>query len=179
MIAMVRAGGTAVLWSLLNNLCMRPWKRRHLRRHGGRRNRMLRRHGIDRGDGKILMKMIRLDVKPISVNRAHRVTKQGRVIKSKQYCEFEKAVWHGVLQQAGKPCKLPQGKLALRVTFGISHRFDLDNGLKCLIDALEKVYRFNDCEIYAIEACKAEVKRGAEFIEFCFFQYATCAVKSV
>ena len=136
---------------------------------------MLRRHGIDRGDGKILMKMIRLDVKPISVNRAHRVTKQGRVIKSKQYCEFEKAVWHGVLQQAGL-CKLPSGKLALRVCFGISHRFDLDNGLKCLIDALEKVYRFNDCEIYSIEACKAEVKRGEEFIEFRFFQYA---VKSV
>ena len=43
------------------------------------------------------MKSVRIEIKPLSVNRAHRVNKQGKVYKSKQYTDYEKGVWHGVV----------------------------------------------------------------------------------
>ena len=55
----------------------------------------------------------------------------------------------------------------LIIEFGFSSAAsDLDNGLKPIIDILQKKYRFNDKEIHEIHARKQHVKKGEEYIEW-------------
>ena len=57
-------------------------------------------------------------------------------------------------------------RITLKITFGYSNKLtDIDNGLKPLIDILQKQYKFNDRYIYDLTVKKEIVKKGDEFIQ--------------
>lgn len=101
---------------------------------------------------------MRVDIKPLSVNAAW----QGRRFKTDRYKNYTIA-----LSSLLKPLNVPDGKLAINVTFGFSSAScDIDNGLKPFIDILQIKYGFNDSRIYRLEVNKVVVKKGKEFIDF-------------
>jgi len=98
-----------------------------------------------------------ISVKPLSVNEAY----TGRRFKTDKHREWCKEV--AVLL----PLKsIPDGPLRLDLTFGYSsHAADIDNGLKTILDALQKKYGFNDNRIYELHVWKDVVPKGKEFID--------------
>ena len=106
------------------------------------------------------MEDIRLDIKPLSVNRAW----QGRRFKTPEYERYERAMLLML------PCiKLPEPPYRIYYEFGFSNKqSDLDNPIKQLGDILQKKYGFNDKEIYEAFIRKKIVKRGQEYIRLKF-----------
>ena len=104
---------------------------------------------------------MKIKIKPLSVNKAHRAV-NGRVIKSKDYREYEEELlWR--LQ----PLVVPSGKLYVEYIFGVSNKLsDWDNLIKPFQDVLQKKYEFNDRDIYKAIVAKEIVKKGEEYIEF-------------
>ena len=101
---------------------------------------------------------MKIDIKPLSVNQAWR----GRRFKTKAYDKYIRDVMYLL-----KPMKVPNDKLELEITFGLSSRAaDIDNPLKCFIDVLQKKYNFDDKMIYRLIVNKVITKKGDEFIEF-------------
>ena len=101
---------------------------------------------------------IRIDIKPISANRAF----QGRRFKTKEYKDYESK-----LMLLLPPTTIPEPPLKLLIEVGFSSRAsDLDNVLKQTIDILCKRYDFDDKHIYEIFVRKAIVKKGSEYIFF-------------
>ena len=97
-------------------------------------------------------------IKPLSVNQAW----QGKRFKTPEYKGFEKQ-----LLLMLKKIKVPEGKLLLRATFGLSSKnADWDNPIKPFQDVLQKKYGFDDRRIYRGEIEKVDVEKGKEFIEF-------------
>ena len=102
--------------------------------------------------------MIKLDIKPLSVNKAF----QGRRFKTKEYKAFEKTML----------TILPKNKInvlnSLKITleYGFSNKLsDIDNPCKMVLDCLCKKYGFDDRQIYELIQKKEIVKKGSEFIE--------------
>ena len=50
---------------------------------------------------------------------------------------------------------------------------DIDNGLKPLLDILQKKYKFNDRDIYKLNVTKQIVKKENEFIQIKIKEYET------
>ena len=101
----------------------------------------------------------RLDVKPMSVNKAY----LGRKRKSGEYRQYERVVLSEL------PCGKVNCKSTLQVhfTFGFSNsRSDTDNPVKPFLDILQKKYEFNDNRVYRIVIDKKLVKKGEEYIHF-------------
>lgn len=97
-------------------------------------------------------------IKPLSVNECW----QGKRFKTKKYLAYEKE-----LLLMLKPLLIPDGKLSLDVSFGLSNSLnDIDNSLKPFIDILQKKYLFNDRDIYSLNVRKVKVKKGCEFIKW-------------
>lgn len=100
----------------------------------------------------------RIDVKPLSVNEAW----QGRRFKTPKYNTYEK------LCLTVMP-EIPFdgiGQLYIFITFGLSNKLsDIDNGIKPILDILQKKYGFNDRDIYQLIVKKEIVKKGQEFID--------------
>lgn len=97
-------------------------------------------------------------IKPLSVNQAW----QGKRFKTPEYKGFEKQ-----LLLMLKKIKVPEGKLLLKATFGLSSKnADWDNPIKPFQDVLQKKYGFDDRRIYRGEIEKVDVEKGKEFIEF-------------
>lgn len=97
-------------------------------------------------------------IKPLSVNQAW----QGKRFKTPIYKAFEKELLLKL-----KKIKIPEGKLLLKVTFGLSSKnADWDNPVKPFQDILQKKYGFNDSRIYRGEIEKVDVVKGKEFIIF-------------
>ena len=100
---------------------------------------------------------MKIEIKPLSVNQCW----QGRRFKTKKYKAYE----------AELLAKLPamsvsKGFLSVQIVFGFSNKLsDIDNGLKPLLDILQKKYKFNDRDIYHLEVSKEIVKKGNEFIK--------------
>ena len=66
-----------------------------------------------------------------------------------------------------KSMDIPEGKLMLRATFGLSSKnADWDNPIKCFQDIVSAKYGFNDRRIYKGIIEKVIVPKGSEFIEF-------------
>lgn len=104
---------------------------------------------------------MKVKIKPLSTNQAHRAV-NGRVIKSKKYREFEEELLWKL-----PPCKVPNIKLRVEYTFGVSSKLsDWDNLIKPFQDVLQKKYGFNDRDIYRASVEKIDVKKGEEFIDF-------------
>ena len=106
---------------------------------------------------------MRINIKPLSVNQAF----QGRRFKTPKYKAFEKE-----LALKLKPMKVPEGKLILTVTFGLSSKnADWDNPIKAFQDIISKKYGFNDRHIYKGIVEKVDVPKGKEFIDFELTKY--------
>ncbi len=102
--------------------------------------------------------MIRIDVKPLSVNEAW----MGRRFKSVVYSLYERDVLFKL-----KPLKLPDPPYKLSFVFGVSSSLaDIDNPVKPILDILQKKYGFNDRDVYELHVKKQIVKKGFEFIDF-------------
>jgi len=102
--------------------------------------------------------MIKLDIKPLSVNQAWK----GRRYKTDLYKSYERNV-----SLLLPKVDFPEGSVHLSLVFGFSNKgSDIDNPLKPFLDILQKVYGFNDKDIYKLSVEKKVVKKGKEFIEF-------------
>lgn len=109
--------------------------------------------------------MYRLDIKPLSINEAYR----GRRFATSKLKDFKSDIFR-ILPKM----KVPDGKLAVKYTFGLSSKgSDGDNLIKAFQDCLSEAYRFNDNKIYKWEIEKVDVKKGEEFIEFGVIQWVT------
>ena len=103
------------------------------------------------------MIVINLNKKALSVNKAW----QGKRFKTKEYKAYEREILH--LLPDLEINNLHDIKISIR--FGYSNSLtDIDNGLKPLIDILQKKYNFNDRYIYELNVKKEIVKKGKEFI---------------
>lgn len=103
--------------------------------------------------------MPRVNIKPMSVNKAWR---GGRRYKTNEYKAYE----HEMLLKLPR-MTTPDGKLGINIHAGFSNKgADVDNILKPLLDILQKKYDFNDSRIYRIHIEKQIVKKGDEFISF-------------
>ena len=104
------------------------------------------------------MEFKQIDVKPLSINEAYK----GRKFKTA-------ALKNYVLEVS---CILPKIVLSeppytAYFEFGVSSRgFDIDNGIKPLLDILQKKYNFNDNQIYDMHVKKVVVDKGKEYIKF-------------
>lgn len=99
-----------------------------------------------------------IKIKPLSVNEAW----QGRRFKTYAYKTYEKELLLKL-----KTVNIPEGRLILCVTFGVSNsNSDWDNPVKPFQDVLQKKYRFNDSRIAKAFVEKEVVKKGDEFIHF-------------
>jgi len=108
--------------------------------------------------------MIRLDIKPLSVNEAW----QGKRFKTQKYKEYQKIL----LLFLPKKTYIPNGKMTIKYRFGFSNKLsDIDNPVKCFQDILQKKYGFNDNDIYVVIAEKEIVPKGKEYIEFSIWDY--------
>ena len=101
---------------------------------------------------------MRVDIKPLSVNQAW----QGKRFKTPAYKRYERDVLLML-----KPMDIPDGDLAIEITYGFSNRqSDVDNPTKLLIDILQKKYGFNDSRVTRLNLIKQQVKKGYEYIDF-------------
>ena len=103
--------------------------------------------------------MDRLDIKPMSVNKAWR---GGRRFRTNEYNQYIKDV-----MMLLNPMSIPEGNLNVTIEAGLSNKGgDIDNIAKPFIDILQKKYGFNDSRIYRLELIKKIVKKGDEYICF-------------
>lgn len=102
--------------------------------------------------------MIRLQIKPLSVNEAW----QGKRFKTDRYKKYERD-----LLLLLPSIKIPDGRLEIFLEFGVSSRLsDFDNPTKLFVDILQKKYGFNDNKIYKATIIKTDVPKNKEFIRF-------------
>ena len=102
--------------------------------------------------------MIRLDIKPLSVNECW----QGKRYKTDKYKAYEK-----LLLLTLKPLKLPKAPYKVMYEFGFSSgSSDLDNPIKPLQDILQKKYGFNDKLIFEMNVRRVKVPKGEEYLKF-------------
>lgn len=102
--------------------------------------------------------MIKVDIKPLSVNRAWK----GRRFRTDEYKKYSVD-----LCRILPAFKVPKGRLYLIVEWGFSSASsDTDNPLKCFIDCLQTKYKFNDKMIKKITVEAMDVKKGDEYIKF-------------
>lgn len=102
--------------------------------------------------------MIRIDIKPLSVNAAWK----GQRFKTNDYKAYEKELLYTI-----KKIKIPEGDLQIHLIFGVSSKGgDWDNPIKPIVDVLQKKHLFDDNRIYKAIVEKVIVPKGKEFIEY-------------
>lgn len=103
--------------------------------------------------------MEKLLIKPLSINEAFK----GRRFKTHKYDKYIK----DVLLMLPNELYIPKDNIKLFIEFGYSNSLsDIDNGLKCFIDCLQKKYGFNDKLINELNVRKIKVAKGYEHIIF-------------
>lgn len=102
--------------------------------------------------------MIRIPIKPLSVNRSY----QGR-----RFATPELKAYKEELSWQLPVLNLPVGKLKVHYIFGVSSRAaDGDNFIKSFQDTLCEKYGFNDRDIYEWHVEKVIVPKGKEYAAF-------------
>lgn len=101
--------------------------------------------------------MIRIKIKPMSVNQAWR----GRRFKTKEYKVYENNLFYLLPK-----LDIPKTRLRIEFIFGITHIADLDNPSKLILDIFQKKYGFDDNMIYEMNIKKVLVKRNSEYFDF-------------
>lgn len=99
----------------------------------------------------------KLDIKPLTVNQAWK----GRRYKTEMYERYETDLLN-ILPKFNIEDKRD---IRIDIEFGISKLMDIDNGLKPLIDILQKKYKFNDRYIMELNIKKTVVKKKEHFIK--------------
>lgn len=103
--------------------------------------------------------MIRIDIKPLSVNEAW----QGKRFKTPAYSKYES----DVLSMLPGTLTVPDCPLDVYLEFGFSSsKSDLDNPVKLILDILQKQYKFNDKDIFGLTITKHLVAKGNEYFKF-------------
>jgi len=102
--------------------------------------------------------MIKIEIKPLSVNDAWR----GRRFKTPEYKKYEKLVLMML------PKKTIEDKpLKVSLIFGFSsNASDLDNPTKLVLDIFQKKYGIDDKTIWELNIQKEIVKKGCEYFKF-------------
>ena len=98
---------------------------------------------------------IKIDIKPLSVNKAWR----GRRFKTDEYKAYQSELLY----------KLPENAVVgdkICAEFGFSNKnCDIDNPVKLLLDTMQLKYGFNDKSIIELNLKKVIVKKGKEYIK--------------
>jgi len=103
--------------------------------------------------------MIKIDIKPLSVNEAWR----GQRFKTDAYKIFERSL----LFMLPKNVIIPEAPFEIHLEFGFSSaNSDWDNGIKQFTDVLAKKYGFNDRYIKKGIVVVENVPKGKEYIKF-------------
>lgn len=104
-----------------------------------------------------MIEELRVNIKPLSVNRAW----QGRRYKTDAYEAYEMEMLLRL-----PPGRLPEPPYRVFYEFGFSNKLcDYDNPVKPTQDCLAKKYGFNDKEIYEAHIKKVLVKKGCEYVK--------------
>lgn len=115
--------------------------------------------------------MVRLDIKPLSLNNAYR----GRRFATPVLAKYK----NDILRMLPK-MDVPDGKLSVWYEFGVSSRAsDADNLIKCVTDVLSESYDFNDKHIYHFDVTKVDVPKGKEYISFKILPYDQLSTPSI
>lgn len=102
--------------------------------------------------------MIKLDIKPLSVNECW----QGQRFKTPKYKAYEKHVLLSLPK-----ITIPSPPFIVSYEFGLSSPLaDWDNPVKPLQDILQKKYGFNDKDIVRAIVDKKIVEKGEEYFKF-------------
>lgn len=102
--------------------------------------------------------MIRINIKPLSVNEAW----QGKRYKTDKY-----RIYQNTLLWLLPKIKVPEPPYEIHFRFGFSNSLsDWDNPVKLTQDILSKKYGFNDKLIRRAIVETEIVKKGQEYIEF-------------
>jgi len=102
--------------------------------------------------------MVKIDIKPLSVNKAF----QGRRFKTPEYRKYTED-----LQFLLPPIKLPKPPYHIIFEFGFSSRAsDWDNCIKTTQDAIAQKYKFDDKLIRKGTVSTQIVKKGQEYFKF-------------
>lgn len=102
--------------------------------------------------------MIRIDLKPLSVNEAW----QGKRYKTPKYSKFERDLLFLLPK-----IQLPPPPYKVYYEFGLSNSLaDWDNPIKPAQDILQKKYGFDDRDIFEAHIRKTVVPKGKEYFKF-------------
>jgi len=102
--------------------------------------------------------MVKIGIKPLSVNECWRGTRK----KTVKYLKYQRDL---LLMLPRIP--IPDPPFKVRYEFGFSSiASDLDNPVKPLQDILSKKYGFDDKLINEIHIVKKKVKKGEEYLKF-------------
>lgn len=103
--------------------------------------------------------MVKINIKPLSINEAYK----GRRFRAPQYDTYIRKLTYLLPNNL----KVPETNIKLFVELGYSsNASDIDNGLKPLIDILQKKYNFNDKNITELNVRKIKVLKGSKHIIF-------------
>ena len=103
--------------------------------------------------------MIKLQIKPLSINEAYK----GRRFRTSQYDTYIRQMMFILPDRL----TIPQSNIKLFIEFGYSSAAsDIDNGVKCFIDCLQKKYGFNDKLITELNVRKIKVEKSKDHIIF-------------
>ena len=103
--------------------------------------------------------MIKLQIKPLSINEAYK----GRRFRTSQYDTYIRQMMFILPERL----TIPKSNIKLFIEFGYSSAAsDIDNGVKCFIDCLQKKYGFNDKLITELNVRKIKVEKSKEHIIF-------------
>jgi len=102
---------------------------------------------------------MKIHIKALSINEAYK----GRRFRTKKYDDYIKKM----LVLLPEIDMIPENNIRLKIEFGFSSAAsDIDNGLKCFIDCLQKKYGFNDKLITELNVRKIKVEKSKEHIIF-------------
>jgi len=103
--------------------------------------------------------MVKINIKPLSVNFAYR----GKLRKTPALLKYS----HDLAFLLPTNYKLPKPPFELHIEWGFSSKgSDWDNPIKPLQDALAKKYNFNDNQVYRAIVEKKIVPKGQEYFKF-------------
>lgn len=106
--------------------------------------------------------MHKLKIKTLSINKAYK----GRRFRTPEYDTYIRQMMFILPDNI----QVPKNEIKLKIEFGYSSAAsDIDNGLKCFIDCLQKKYLFNDKNIIELFVRKSKVKKSEEYILFEFY----------
>lgn len=105
---------------------------------------------------------MKINIKPLSINAAYK----GRRFRTPEYDTYIRQMMFVLPDNI----QVPKNEIKLKIEFGYSSAAsDIDNGLKCFIDCLQKKYLFNDKNIIELFVRKTKVSKGYEYIIFNFY----------